>query len=122
MHIEREYLHTKYSVTDERLKEAIDFIHDNFTKSDFSIDELAGLCNMSGTYFRKLFMKEYKTSPLSYINKLKLNYALELLKSGYYTVSEVSDKCGFRNIYYFSSFIKKETGVSPLNHNKSKVD
>lgn len=63
-------------------------------------------------------MKKYKVSPLAYINKLKLNYALELLHSGYYTVSEVSDKCGFKNIYYFSTFIKKETGFSPINHIK----
>ena len=114
MRIEREYLHTKYANADERLKEAMDFIHDNFTKGDFSIEDLAQLCNMSGTYFRKLFMNKFNTSPRAYINKLKLNYALELLNSGYYTISEVSDKCGFKNIYYFSSFIKKETGLSPL--------
>lgn len=121
MHIEREYLHTKYSDADERLSEAVDFIHDNFTKGDFSIDELAQLCNMSGTYFRKLFMKKYNTSPRAYINKLKLSYALELLSSGYYTVSEVSDKCGFKNIYYFSSFMKKETGKSPSNFKNNKI-
>lgn len=113
MHIEREYLRTRFSGNDEKLKEAVDFIHDNFTNNEFSIDELAKLCHMSGTYFRKLFMKKYGVSPLSYINKLKLQLAMELLKSGYYTVSEVSSKCGFRNIYYFSNFIKKETGLSP---------
>jgi AraC-like DNA-binding protein len=113
MHIEREYIHAKHSAVDERLNEAVDYIHDNFTKSDISIEELAQLCNMSGTYFRKLFSEKYNTSPRAYINNLKLQYALELLKSNYYTVSEVSDKCGFKNIYYFSSFIKKETGSSP---------
>lgn len=120
MRIEREYLHTKYANADERLKEAMDFIHDNFTKGDFSIEDLAQLCNMSGTYFRKLFIKKFGTSPRAYINKLKLNYALELLNSGYYTISEVSDKCGFKNIYYFSSFIKKETGHSPLKLRNTK--
>lgn len=115
MHIEREYLHTKHSAADERLNEAVDFIHDNFTKGDFSIDELAQLCNMSGTYFRKLFMKKYQMTPLEYINKLKTQYATELLKSNYYTVSEIAEKCGFQNIYYFSSFIKKATGISPIN-------
>ena len=111
--IEQEYMHTNYYVAEERLKEAVEYIHDNFTKNDFSIDDLARFCNMSGTYFRKLFMNEYCASPRAYINKLKLQYALELLNSGYYTVSEVSDKCGFKNIYYFSSFIKKHTGVAP---------
>lgn len=113
MHIERDYLHTEHSTTDERLSVAVDFIHDHFTDSNFTIDDLAQLCNMSGTYFRKLFQSKYHVSPLTYIKNLRLQYALELLKSGYYTISEISDKCGFKNIYYFSSFIKKETGFSP---------
>lgn len=114
-HIEQEYMHKKYYVVEERLKEAVDFIHENFAKGDFSIDELAQICNMSGTYFRKLFMKQFNTTPLSYINDLRFRYAMELLRSGYYTVSEVSDKCGFKNVYYFSNFIKKQTGLSPSN-------
>lgn len=113
MHIEREKLLYGSLGFNDRLNEAVDFIHDHFTESDFSIEYLASLCNMSGTYFRKLFLKKYQFSPLEYINKLKIQYATELLKSNYYTVSEVSEKCGFKNIYYFSSFIKKETGFSP---------
>lgn len=113
MHIERERIHTSSHGPEDRLNEAVDFIHDNFTTGNFSIDELADLCNMSGTYFRKLFLKKYHMSPLEYINKLKLQYAIELLKSNYYTISEISEKCGFKNIYYFSSFIKKHTGLSP---------
>ena len=113
MHIEREKLQTSSHGSEDRLNEAADFIHDNFTTSEFSIEQLAKLCDMSGTYFRKLFMKKYQMSPLEYINKLKTQYATELLKSNYYTISEVSEKCGFKNIYYFSSFIKRETGLSP---------
>ena len=68
---------------------------------------------MSDTYFRKLFFQNFKTTPLKYINKLKLEYAKELLCSNYYTIEEVSEKCGFENINYFSTFIKKQTGVPP---------
>jgi len=113
MHIARENSHTSPHKSEDRLNEAIDFIHENFSTSEFSIEQLAKLCNMSGTYFRKLFAKKYKLSPLEYINKLKVQYATELLKLNYYTISEISDKCGFKNIYYFSSFIKRETGLSP---------
>lgn len=113
MHIERDYLHDKHSIADERLSEAVDFIHEHFTNKDFTVDDLARLCNMSGTYFRKLFQNKYHVAPITYIKNLKLQYALELLNSNHYTVSEIAEKCGFKNIYYFSSFIKKELGVSP---------
>lgn len=120
MHIESEYMNIKSEAINDRIKEAVDFIHDNFQNDEFSIDELAKLCNMSGAYFRRLFQKKYKTSPLSYINKLKLQLALELLQSGYYTISEISEKCGFKNIYYFSNFIKKETGLPPSKIQKKQ--
>lgn len=113
MHIEREKLHASTHGAEDKLNEAVDFIHDNFTNNDFSIDDLARICNISGTYFRKLFLKRYGVTPLGYINNLKFQYALELLNSNYYTVSEISEKCGFKNIYYFSTFIKKQTGLSP---------
>jgi len=71
------------------------------------------MCSMSDTYFRKLFVENFAVTPLKYINNLRLNYAIELLSSGYYSISEISDKCGFDSIYYFRAFIKKETGNAP---------
>lgn len=97
-----------------------DYIHDNFTDPKLTVSFLEKSLNMSGTYFRKLFKKEFGMPPLVYINKLKLQYAEELLKTGVYTVSEVSDKCGFENVYYFSTFIKRETGISPTEIIKGK--
>ena len=70
---------------------------------------------MSETYFRKLFEKHYGCSPLTYINQRRLDYAIELLKTKYYTVAEVSEKCGFSTPYYFSSFVKKKTGHPPID-------
>ena len=56
---------------------------------------------------------QFINAPLQYINTLKLQRAVELLSSKYYTVSEVAAQCGFANPYYFSTFIKRETGRSP---------
>ena len=98
---------------DNKLSEAIEYIHDNFTSTNLTVEYLAHMCGMSDTYFRQLFVSVFHMTPLKYINILKTNYAKELLRSGYYTVSQVSDKCGFNNVQYFSLFIKKETGLSP---------
>lgn len=112
MHIERDSENSKDDNKDKILK-AVEYMHENFTDRQLSVSFLAKCCNMSETYFRKLFFQNYSVTPLEYINKLKLKFALELLDSGYYTVSEISEKCGFANPYYFSSFIKKHTGKPP---------
>ena len=104
---------SKMITVKDTLPGALEYIQENFTSSDMTIDILADLCGISNTYFRKIFEKEFGISPLKYINNLRLHYALELLKSGYYSVASVSLMAGFNDPNYFSSFIKKMTGYSP---------
>lgn len=111
--IERNYLGKKNSQYEDKIVTAIDYIHEKYTSENISVEHLAKLCNISCAYLRKLFHQRFNQSPQAYINKLKIQYATELLKSGYYSVSEVSEMCNFQNIHYFSSFIKKETGFTP---------
>ena len=112
MAIERELANKKFH-TDNRIADAIDYIHDNFITREISVEFLANMCGMSDTYFRRLFVEKTSMTPIKYIRSLKLNYAIELLKSGYYNIREIADKCGFSTVNYFSLFIKKETGFSP---------
>lgn len=112
--IEREMAETNPSVY-SKISEAIEYIHDNFTNGDISVSSLAEMCHMSDTYFRRLFVEKTSVTPAKYINALRLGYAFELLKSKYFNIREVSEKCGFKTVSYFSEFIKKETGVSPSN-------
>lgn len=98
---------------DSRLARAHQYIHEHFADRDLSVEALARLSSMSDTYFRRLFVREYGATPLVYINRLRLTLAMELLRSNYYAIDEVAERCGFNNIHYFSYFIKKETGHSP---------
>lgn len=97
------------------MNDAIEYIHDHFTEREISISGLAAAAGMSDTYFRKLFVSSFGVTPLKYINDLRLSYAIELLHSGYFTVSEIAEKCGFENQKYFSTVVKKQTGKSPLH-------
>lgn len=111
--IEREIAQSEISDMHDSILEAVEYIHDHFTDDSLTVDFLAKMCSMSDTYFRKLFVKNFSVTPIDYIKALKTNYARELLLSGYYTVGEVAEKCGFSTINYFSSFMKKETGHTP---------
>jgi Na+-driven multidrug efflux pump len=46
-------------------------------------------------------------------NAETLYYAKEYLRSGYYTISEIAEKCGFEDPNYFTRFFKKHTGLTP---------
>ncbi len=118
--VQKELSSTVISQNADKIATATEYIHENFLNKNLSVSSLAQLCSMSDTYFRKFFYQTHSTTPLRYINTLKLNYALELLDSNYYTIGEIADKCGFDNVYYFSNFIKKETGRTPTYYKKSK--
>ena len=98
--------------------DAAEYVHENFTDPSLTINFLAARCGLSTTCFREQFYNIYSTTPLKYINNLRFNYASELLASDYYTVAEISEKCGFNSTTYFSLFIKKQTGMSPTSYRK----
>lgn len=116
--IQKEMSSSVISQNANKIAAVTEYIHENFLNKNLTISSLAKLCSMSDTYFRKLFYQTHSTTPLRYISNLKLSYALELLNSKYYTISEIADKCGFENVYYFSNFIKKETGKAPTYYKR----
>lgn len=95
------------------IKPAIEHIEENFLKSKISIPYLAKKCGISEAYLKKLFIKNFNISPVKYIIQLKINYACDLLRLGRYTVSQISDFCGYDSVYYFSRQFKKYMGISP---------
>lgn len=92
---------------------AIEYIHTNYTNEDITVKQLAEISHVSETYFRNLFLKRMNTTPLKYINELRLSLADELLASKYYSISEVAQLCGFTDPKYFTTVYKKHRGISP---------
>jgi len=92
---------------------AIDYIHEHFTEPTLTVPKLSQISSVSESFFRKEFKLITGVSPLQYINNLRVAYALELLESGYYRIYEIAEKAGFSDSKYFSTVIKKATGVSP---------
>jgi YesN/AraC family two-component response regulator len=52
--------------------------------------------------------------PSEYINNIRISVALSLLLETNLLVSEIAEKSGFSDVYYFSKVFKKNIGVSPL--------
>lgn len=108
----------KYNTaTHLRLRPVKEYIEQNFNRN-ISLNLLANYASMSTTHFRREWTKIYGTSPLQYRDTLRLSYAKEYLLTGYYSVTEVAEKCGFEDTNYFIRFFKKHTGITPKNFSK----
>jgi len=97
---------------------AIDYIHANYTKELISIEGLANMCHVSHEYLRRLFRLCYNTTPVAYINSLKIARAKELIASGMYTVTEAAYASGYSDMSHFSREFKKATGIAPSLYGK----
>lgn len=99
-----------------KIKPAVDYIHMHFQESTLSVTMLCKLVNMSDTYFRKLFLKHIKTTPIKYINKLRISYAMDLINSDYYKINQIAKASGFEDEKYFSRTFKEHTGYTPTEY------
>lgn len=106
----------KSNISESKIQNSIDYIHKNYTDKNLSITEIAKHSYMSEVYFRKLFKKEFGLSPKKYIIKLRIQKAIDLISTGYFTLSEVSCLSGYDDYKHFSTEFKKLTGVSPSNY------
>ena len=52
-------------------------------------------------------------SPTDFIKTIRLDHSLDLIQSRKYTITEVSELCGFSSVGYFSTVFRKHYGKSP---------
>jgi AraC-like DNA-binding protein len=101
-----------YSHRDGRMTDAKMEIDRSFAE----VDCLKNVIRKSGLgdrRFRDLFREQFNITPNRYITLKKIEYAKALLSAGGVSVTEVSELCGFSDIYYFSKTFKKLCGTLP---------
>ena len=100
-------------------------ISKNLSDSTFPLDGYMKKLPLNYDYVRKLFKKEVGATPHEYLVSKRMELAAELLASGIsnsysnYSVSQVSEACGFAEPLYFSRVFKKYYGVAPSAYSKS---
>lgn len=73
---------------------------------DVTTKELARLCNISESHFRRLFHRYTSLSPIAYRNMLRMRHAKELLETGLYTVSEAAVAVNIPDVFYFNKMFR----------------
>ena len=80
-----------------------------------TVETLTNISGLSPSRFRALFNEYIAISPIKYIERLKIDRAYSLLRSGNLSVSEVSYMIGINDPAYFTRFYKKITGRKPTD-------
>lgn len=91
---------------------ALDFINKNFEHA-IRVKELADICSMSETHFRRIFEEYINMSPMDYVNLIRIQKACELMKKTNDSMDLVASKCGFTTTSTFNRNFKKFLETSP---------
>lgn len=94
-----------------QISKAVEYLHQNLDKP-VSVDDLAGIVNMSTSGFHKKFKQVMHLSPLQYAKSIKLNHAQTFIIDGK-SVTEASYMVGYNNLAQFSREYKRHFGFLP---------
>ena len=96
------------------------YVEDNLDKTDFNVDSLCALMNMSRTSFYNKLKALTDQAPADYIRIIRLKRAAQLLREKQYNITEISEMTGFNDVKYFREVFKKYYKVSPSQYAKGE--
>ncbi len=104
-----------------RMQKVKEYIDKSFQNPTLSVSLIAEKFGISEVYLRREFKASFDITPLSYINKIRLENAKAMLKTGYYSVGTVSENCGYLSLSYFSYAFRNAVGLSPSEYMKNHL-
>ena len=87
-------------------------------ENKITLDRLAQEVNMNVNYLCRVFKQDTGRSIVQYMNELKINKAIELLKLPDTRIKEVASQVGIDDPFYFNRVFKKIVGLSPSDFRK----
>lgn len=95
-----------------KLKPVLQYINEHLGEP-IPASLLADMISMSPKYFYAFFKSNIGLTPQSYITKMRMNRARELLMDRKLTVKEIAYQLGFSDPYTFSKIFKRFHKISP---------
>ncbi len=87
-------------------------VNDRFS-DDLTAQQMAGMLNMSYSYFSRTFVRVTGKSFRQYLNLIRIRKAEQLLLTTDKSVTEISGLCGYNSVSHFIATYKKINGKTP---------
>jgi AraC family L-rhamnose operon transcriptional activator RhaR/AraC family L-rhamnose operon regulatory protein RhaS len=104
-----------------RIAETITHLETNYDKP-INLDDLAKKSGMSKRSFLRTFRAATDHTPIAYLIQLRINRAINLLRSSNESITEIAFKVGFSDSNYFTRQFRKITGNSPRAYRRQTVN
>lgn len=103
---------TSSKMSDYYIKEAINYIEQNF-QNHISVEDIAAVCGINRSYFGKIFRNSIGRSPQEFLMNYRMVKATELLKLTSLSIGEIGSAVGYDNQLHFSRAFRTVYGICP---------
>lgn len=108
---------TEISPPDPVSTEIRSFVLTHFTE-DIKAKDIASNLHVSTAQVYRFTKKYFSLSPSNYVNRIRLQHALELLHDPNVQIKRAAFESGFIDLAYFSRLFKTTFGVSPRDYRR----
>ncbi|NDV59489.1 ATP-binding protein [Bacteroides sp. 519] len=108
------------SLDEKLIKNAIQYVEDNISRNELSVEELSSELNMSRVHLYKKMVSITGKTPIEFIRIIRLKRAAQYLRESQQTISEIAYQTGFSNPKYFRKYFKEEFGVLPSEYQEKE--
>jgi len=86
---------------------------------DITVEDLSRIFHFNGTYLTRVFKKHKGESPVKYIIGMRVNKAIELMKTQKeMDLKQIAELVGYVDSHYFSRIFKSRTGKTPSEYRR----
>ena len=96
---------------------ALKYIALNY-QQPLTLEEVAGYCNLSPTYFSRKFRLITGQTFKEHVNYIRLRQATQMLLMTDNSITKIAMLCGFGSSNYFKDLFRASTGRSPREYRK----
>lgn len=98
------------------LAKAKQMVEEHIDDAEYGVEQFSNDMAMERTTLYRHIKKAVGQTPIEFLRTVRLHRAEQLLLTGRYSVSEVSDMTGFATARTFSKYFKKVYGVTPSSY------
>ncbi len=99
------------------LKQMLEYIRTHYPQK-IKMDDICVAGGVCRTKCWQLFRKYLGQTPNDYLNAIRLEKGMQLLKSTQMTITEIAGACGFSNASYFTELFTRQKGCPPTKYRK----
>ncbi|MCH4191979.1 MAG: AraC family transcriptional regulator [Butyrivibrio sp.] len=93
----------------------------SYCYEDWDMERLCEMAHLGRSQFFYYYKKFFHTSPKDDLLQARIDRAKYLLTNQRLRISEVAEQSGFKNIYHFTRYFRKECGCAPSKYLMQQV-